>query len=455
MLSYPENLNISNSLYQYQNFGAKKTVAKEAVLPYEKERKKKRLKNTAIVSGGVLGLSLAVTALNPKMSSKLVEKLRLLQFNAARQLEKSKGDFVKTKFYKITYDVINWFNRFLSWTNNVNSVKDTYYKQLCTEEKTFYNIYNLERRKRLSKFDNVFRKIMKRPHELITLWGDKLAKRTVSTSYKTASKKMDNLEKLINEYSDRLPKESKEEILKKMSEIKSSRQFFSDENLAGRFKEQENMMKGLNGEIRKRWKDYRHGFTNKYVNNSQHFNQNLSFWAQDIMQPGREQLEKAGNDAVEHLFGNNKGVKGLYREIADKITVNMNNEEKKSFEKALSKADKSLKRANENETCDYFDKKRDLVLGSAPTDILSSVIGITLGGIALASADNKDKRISRLLTGIIPTIAGLGTNIALTTMLFSGTKGMLYGILSAAILSFAGGKVDKIRLEAKNKLSEN
>ena len=453
MLGYPENLNINTSAYQYTNFGAKKAVAKEPVLP-DKERRKKRLKNTMIVSGGVLGLSLAVTAFNPKMSTKLVEKLRYLQYDAKRQLEKSKGDFVKTKFYKIVYDAINWSNRFLSWTNNINSVKDTYYKQLCTEEKTFYGIYSLERRKRLSEFDKVFRKIMKKPHELITLWGDKLAKRTVCTNYKTASRKMDKLENLINDYADKLPNEKKEEILQKLSEAKSKREFFADAKLTKRFAEQEYKMKDLNSEIRKRWNDYKHGFTNKYVNNSQHFDQNLSFWAQDIMQPEREILEKKGNEAVESLFGNNNGQKGLYKEITEKISANLSIEEKKSFEKALNKAEKSLKKANESETCDYFDKKRDLVLGSAPTDILSSLIGITLGGIALASADDKDKKISRLLTGIIPTIAGLGTNIALTTMLFSGTKGMVYGILAGVILSFAGGKADKVRLEAKNKVPE-
>ncbi len=455
MLSSPENLNINSQLRQYPNFGAKKPVITKPVDTAEKERKKKRLKNTMLVSGGVLGLSLLVTVFNPKMSSKLVEKLRYMQFNAKRQLEKSKDDLVKTKIYKFAYDAINWSNRFLSWTNNINSVKDTYYKQLCTEEKTFYSVYSLERRKRLSKFDNVFRKVMKRPHELITLWGDKLAKRTVSVDYKIASKKMDSLEKLITEYSDRLPKENRGEIILKLSQVKSKRQFFSNENLTVRFAEQENLMKNLNNEIRKRWQNYKHGFTNKYVNNSQHFDQNLSFWAQDIMQPEREKLENKGKKAVESLFGNNKGEKGLYREITEKISDNLNNEEKKSFEKALNKAAKSLEKANENETCNYFDKKRDLVLGSAPTDILSSLIGISLGGVALVSANDRDKKISRLLTGILPTIAGLGTNIALTTMLFSGTKGMLYGILAGVILSFAGSRVDKIRLQAKNKPPES
>ena len=295
---------------------------------------------------------------------------------------------------------------------------------------------------------------MKKPHELITLWGDKLAKRTVSKNYKTASIKMDKLEILINEYAVKLSEENREEVLQKLSQIKSGRQFFSDEKLSERFTKQDDLMKNLNSEIRKRWRDYKHGFSNKYVNNSQHFDQNLSFWAQDIMQPEREQLEMKGKEAVENLFGNNKGKKGLYREITEKFLNNLNGEEKKSYERTLNKAEEKLKKANESENCDYFDKKRDLVLGSAPTDILSSVIGITLGGIALASADDKDKKISRLLTGILPTIAGLGTNIALTTMLFSGTKGMLYGVLAAAVLSFAGGKVDKMRLEAKNKLPE-
>jgi hypothetical protein len=98
---------------------------------------------------------------------------------------------------------------------------------------------------------------------------------------------------------------------------------------------------------------------------------------------------------------------------------------------------------------DYFDKRRDLTLGSAPTDILTATVGITTGAIALASADDRDKRISRTLTGILPAVAGIGTNIAMTSMLFSGTKGMLIGAATGGALSLLGSGLDKARLRAK------
>lgn len=421
----------------------------------DEEKKKKHNKTAMAVGGSVLGLSLLVTALNPKISTKLIENLKNLQLKTNKQLERSKGHLVKTKFYKFVAKAADWSSRFLSWTNNVNSVKDTYYKQLCTEDKTFSHIKSLERRKRFAKYDKVFRRIMQKPHELITKWGDALAKKTVRRSYKKAAKKMDNLENLISNLTEKLPNDKKAEIKQQLLEIRKNRNCFSQENLTIRFEEQGDLMKDLDNKIRRRWKNYKHGFSNKHVSNSKHFAQNLSFWAQDIMAPEREAIGKKGLDAVESLVGNSNGVKGEYQKLIEKMTENLNQEESAALAKALKKADKSLRNANTNECCSYFDKKRDLVLGSAPTDILSGVLGLALGGASLISADDRDKRISRLITKVLPVIAGLGTNIALTAMLFSGTKSMLYGIVAGGVLSLIGSKIDKARLSVKNKLPDD
>lgn len=458
-MSFDYSKNLNNAyLCRNINFQARQSAVEKPLdklaRRVDEEKKKKQNKTAFAVGGSVLGLSILVTLLNPKMSSKLVQRLRTVQTKANQQMERSKGDFVKTKFYKVVSDVVGWSNRFLSWTNNINSVKDTYYKQLCTEDKAFYNVHNQDRRNRFIKGDKLFRRIMQKPHEIITEWGDLLAKRTVKSNYKTAGKRMDKLEKLIEEYSQKLSPEERSEISRKMDGIRLGRQYFTDTKLAERFDFQENTMKDLNKNIRNRWQEYKHGFRNQYVNNAEHFNQNLSFWAQDIMQPEREKLEQEGLKAVDGLFGNKNGLQGSYGEIAELLGKKISPEERGILEKAMKKTEKSLRKANSIECVDYFDKKRDLVLGSAPTDILSSAILLIIGGTSLASANDKDKKISRLIKSIIPTIAGVGVNIALTTMLFSGTKGVVGGLVAGGILSLLGSAVDKRRLAAKNKLPD-
>ena len=90
----------------------------------------------------------------------------------------------------------------------------------------------------------------------------------------------------------------------------------------------------------------------------------------------------------------------------------------------------------------YFDKKRDLVLGGAPTDIVTAIGGLGLSGVAIATADTKEDKISRALTGGFPIIAGIGASMAFTAMLFSGVQGMLYGFLTSIGLSKIGSLAD-------------
>lgn len=465
---YLNNLNSNYAYRSYPNFRAESNPAETQERPIDKlekpieklvervdEEKQKPHNRTAMAVGSsVLGLSVLVALLNPRVSSKLIENLKSVQLKSKQKLAQSKGSFVSTKFYKSVTATLNWTSRFVSSINNVNSVKDTYYKQLCTEEKTFRGIKNLQTRERLKKVDNVFMKIMKKPHELITKWGDSLAKLTVRNGYKTAVKKMDGFEAIVREYSKKLPEDKKRLVEEKLQQITSKRAYFTEESINARLKAQEGMMEHLDADIRARWHDYLHGFRNKYVKNSEHFDRNLSFWAQDIMQPEREKVVSAGTGMIDSFVGNKDGIKGEYRELIELLSENISIEEKNMLEKTLSKTEKSMRRANTRECCEYFDKKRDLILGSAPTDILSSAILLGIGGITLVSADEKDKRISRLITSVIPTAAGIGTNIALTTMLFSGTKGLLAGVAAGGILSLIGSRLDKVRLSLKQKQIE-
>ena len=461
--SYMNNLNTNPYMRCQPRFKAQQQPADEqSDSPIEKlaekieeEKKKKHNQKALAVGGSVIGLSLLVALFNPRFSTKLIEKLKTARLNTGKRLERSKNSFIKTNFYKVTAKAADWSAHFLSWINNFNSVKDTYFKRICTEKKEFSNVKNTKMKEFLQKVDNVIRKIFHKPHEVITHWGDILAQKTVRHGYKTSAKKMDKLEQLLIEYSEKLPSDKKELFNKKLEEIRSQREFFSQTNLNNRFKQYEDSMSGLNGNIRTHWNQYKDGFVDKNVKTLEHFNNHLSFWAQDIMHSERELAVKQGKSSVDKLMGNLDGEKGSYREIINLISENLSKEEQSIIKKKLTKAEKSLRKANKRECGDYFDKKRDLVLGSAPTDIVTAIAGLTFGGVALATADNKDDRLSRLFTGILPTIAGLGTSIALTTMLFSGIKGLAIGFGTSGLLSLTGSKLDKHRLALKNQSKQD
>ena len=174
------------------------------------------------------------------------------------------------------------------------------------------------------------------------------------------------------------------------------------------------------------------------------FQKNMTFWAEDMLMPERNKLEQNGIKVVDKIMGDGKTQKGTYHEIMEILEPHVSQEEKALLEKNLAKANKTLRKANHSECVEYFDKKRDLVLGGAPTDILTALFGLGMSGIAIGTADNKDERISRSLTVAFPAIAGLGTSMALTAMLFSGVQGMIYGSLASIGLSKIGSTADKL-----------
>jgi len=111
----------------------------------------------------------------------------------------------------------------------------------------------------------------------------------------------------------------------------------------------------------------------------------------------------------------------------------------------VTKAIKSFDRSLKTETVDFFDKVRDLELGSAPTDLISPITSAGLIAYGLAKADNADERKSVILKVGIPIIGGLGVSVLCTTRLIAGGKAMLFGAGSGLLLNQIGVIVDKLR----------
>ena len=417
----------------------------------EDEHKKKSHK-TAITAGStVFVLTALIALLNPRFSGKLVEKLKTMSSKAGAKAQTNKNSFITTKFYRAGEKYFNGVADFFQFTNTLNAGKDLGFKWLCCGEK-FKNIKNDNLRKILQKCDAGFRKVMSTAHNAITKSFDTISKSTVYRKYAKADKQMNSFEELAMTYKDRLSPEEQKLFESKLADIRRSREFFSKEKTAERLLAQEKSMEHLEADFKKRlFNDFLKNFKKGDLGqNAKHIRNNMSYWAEDMLMPVRNTFEENGKRAVDTLIGSNKE-RGKYNEIIELISPHLSKEEKSLLESSLKKTGKKLTKANKSECVEYFDKKRDLVLGGAPTDILTGAGMIGLSGIAVGSADTKEDRISRALTLGFPAIAGVGTSLALTAMLFSGVQGTLLGSAAGYGFSKAGSIADNLVNKHNNK----
>ena len=109
----------------------------------------------------------------------------------------------------------------------------------------------------------------------------------------------------------------------------------------------------------------------------------------------------------------------------------------------VPEAIKKLKKANAAECVDFFERKRDMIAGGAPTDILTAVIGLGGCSYALGRAKDKDERLSKTITLGIPVIVGLATSLISSAMLLSGGTGLLLAGATGYAANLIGRYIDK------------
>lgn len=398
-----------------------------------------KARNAIAVGSSVVVLSALVALLNPRISPKVIEKLKLISLKAGKKADTNKHDTVLNKFYRMCESASDGTVKTIRFINNFNSAKDASLKWFCTEKKDFLGVRNKSARNILKKVDDGVRKVLKKPHESITGFFDNISKHTVISKYSKASGKMDSLEELIAMHKDRLTESQKLELETKLTEIRKRREYFSEAKTKERFAVQEQVMNNLERDFWAKYRVYSSGFTNKWQDKGEHISKNLSFWAQEILQPAQNKIEANGMDAVSKLTGE----KGVYKEAIDILAPHLSMEENALFAKRLNDVSISLKKANKSECIDYFDKKRDLMLGSAPTDVVTAITGLGLSGVAISTADNNDQRISRLLTGVLPVVGGLGASLVFTARLISGPVGMISGAGVGVLLNILGSFTNK------------
>ena len=410
------------------------------------DEKKKKSHKTAITAGSsVFVLTALIALLNPRFSGKFVDKLKTMASKAGAKAQTNKNSFVTSKIYRTGEKVLQNVADCFQFTNTINAGKDLGFKWICTAEK-FKGVKNNTLRNILQKCDAGFIKVMSTAHNSITNAFDKISKHTVYQKYSGANKQMSSFEELASTYKDRLSLSEQKAFETKLTEIQQAKEFFSKNNTANRLQMQEKSMAHLESDFKNRFlndfcKNFKKGDLSQ---NAKHIRNNMSYWAEDMLMPARNRFEENGKKAVDTLVGNGKDTKGKYNEIIDIISPHISKEEKAVLENSLNKTSKKLSKANKSECIEYFAKKRDLVLGGAPTDILTGIGMIGASGIAVGTADTKEDRISRALTLGFPAIAGVGTSLALTAMLYSGVQGMLLGSVAGFGFSKAGSIADNL-----------
>ena len=146
---------------------------------------------------------------------------------------------------------------------------------------------------------------------------------------------------------------------------------------------------------------------------------------------------------VEEIVSNSK--KGELQEILSAYKKLLPRKEYLKLKAKVQSAVKSLDKSIDIEVNKYFDKARDLKLGSAPTDVLSILGAVGAVGWAVGKSKDKDERISATLKYGIPAIGAISTSLFCTAKLISGGKALFFGLASGWAINKVGIILDEIR----------
>lgn len=236
-------------------------------------------------------------------------------------------------------------------------------------------------------------------------------------NYKASMKAFDNIQKFVN------PSDiSTNEVLNTLrNNLSSYKKLSGKDEVAQRLE--------LNKEIIKNLKDLSSNFSkmSEKYNYSQDAVKSISSYVAEV----EEIISKSSKGELQEILT-------LYKNILPR------NEYLKLKSKVHS-AIKSLDKSIDIETVQYFDKARDLKLGSAPTDVLSIVGAVGAVGYYLNKAETTDDKYSVSLRYGIPAIGAIATSLYCTARLVSGGKAMLLGLLSGWVMNKAGVVVDDAR----------
>ncbi len=386
----------------------------------EKKKKSHKLGITIAASAILIGFgTLAMTkGVVPKYLSKHLDKWKL-------QLEqKLHKDGRLSTFYQKTLDFVTSWSEKSKSINNINSLKDVLFERLMC-----------------GKDGN--RPFTSKIHRGITKIFNKLSRSTVNSSYAKTQRKFASLNESLAAINAKVLKENPANKAV-LDNIETAIKNMNNEYEAGfglnarnsRLKELQTALTDLFDEF---WGKSFNGKNFKdIIKNFRQKDMYQSFIAEAVMQPAKTVL-------VENTAVKRNAVTNITDQILKQYETILPNNDYLKVKNKIKSAVNSLNSSIETETGKYFDKARDMKLGSAPTDVLSIVAGLGTVGWFTAKSKDKDERISSVLRYGIPAIGTIATSLYCNARLVSGAKGIMLGILSGMAVNKIGTAVDNAR----------
>lgn len=385
--------------------------------PKEEETKKK---------GHTLGITIAASALVigfgtlalmkgivPKNLTKHLDKWKLILEKKIEQGSRFKD------FYSKALDVVNNLKDKSSSINNITSLKDVIFKRLMCGK-------------------NGKRPFTAKIHSGITAFFNKISRNTVNSSYAQTQKRFAALNDYLTTVNQRILRQnpSSSEIIEKIEKniTTINSQYEKGFGITARNNRLQSMQKALDELFEKFW-------GKSFGNLKENFrskNMYQSFIAEEMLKPAKAQLIENTGISKKALLKHISTMLENYKSVLSK-------KEYTRLQKRIKSVMKSLDSSIENETNRYFDKARDMKLGSAPTDVLSIVTGLGAVGWYTAKAKDKDERISATLRYGIPAIGTIATSLYCSARLISGGKALGFALLSGLLINKCGAAVDNFR----------
>ena len=131
---------------------------------------------------------------------------------------------------------------------------------------------------------------------------------------------------------------------------------------------------------------------------------------------------------------------GLSKSDSDIISP----KEFKQVKKTIHQMTQKLNSATALETDDYFIKRAEIKIGSAPTDIFGLMGPLGLGAYAIARGKTKDEKVEAALTAAVPLVGGIGTYIIGTVKMFNASKNLVFSTITGVGLNLLGREAVKL-----------
>lgn len=409
-----------------------------------KEEKNHKLGMTIAASAIVLGFSvLALMRGLPKgLTGKTAKLLRFLENKVTKFSDETKNSRA-AKIYEYSLKKVKDISVYFNSVNNLTTFKDIMFGKLMNK--------TIITGKAAQKVTNLF---------------EKFTRRTVKNGYEKAHYGFTRLLDVFSAADNKIIARNLNEIITINGETKTAKEWltllsakklnmkikmdlnFGDNAVMERYKGVKDTMKGLDQKVLDAAKlnDSKNSIKNKNLYDT--------FLPQSILETDKTAFQKEVTALKKSLLTGNGNAKDSLKEIMDIYKHLLPPEEFQKLERYYNKAAKKLDKAVQLETDKFFDKLRDLTLGSAPTDVLSIVTGLGTVGIGLTKSDDNNDRVSILLKYGIPALGAIATSLCLGAALISGGAALVLSTLSGLILNKIGTKADNF-LEKQRESKSN